>query len=605
MAGTINRAAESDDPPSGVGEGDVVEVGGRTESGVRVRKVLDSGRFRVPSFIYEITSTREDAVPLRLVEPIPETVSTEVIGFHEQYGKDHWRIVDDRVEFARTVDPGETVHTVCGVQVEEVDRLTEMLESPLIEVGDDESATDVDDGTTSQGDGGDGHDQRRGEGESRDRDETRTGTDETVEGWNEFGAADVQEDVTLNLEGSTRDGDESTSGDESARGEQTATRTETGTRTGVLDTGATADSPATVSDPSSDADVPTEGVAGTLVEELRSDHLSEEQKRRFREELNLRLNESTSSFVDHLQRRIRREQASLESKLESLESTVDDLYGLKADAQELERVGTTTDRLESAVSALDEKKATIDQLETVRDALEDLDERTPTGQAVRDLERAIEALERAKADAQAVETVQQHVDELAEVKADSRTVATLRKDVEDLGESKADVETVRSVRSDLAALDDTAARQQTTRQLANRTDDLSGRLDDLTERIDDLASRSATETRADELERRIHWLEEETARADAVAAIESDLETEYVTETGIGETIDEGIDERVRKYGPFWAGVCVLSLGIGLVVSVPLVGTVIALLGGTIAVTWWKHRIAVDDEEPGEADDTI
>ena len=600
MAGTINRAAESDDPPSGGGDGDVVEVDGRTESGVRVRKVLDSGRFRVPSFIYEITSTRDEAVSLRLVEPIPETVSTEVIGFHEQYGKDRWRIVDDdRVEFARTIDPGETVHTVCGVQVDEVHRLTEMLESPLIEVGDDESGTDVDDGSTSQGDGGHGHGQRRGEGGSRDRDEVGTGTDETVEGWNEFGAADVQEDVTLNLEGSTREGDGATSVDESAHGEQTATGT------GVLETGATADSPATVSDPSSDDDVPTEGVAGTLVEELRSGRLSEDQKRRFREELNLRLNESTSSFVDHLQQRIQREQASLESKLESLESTVDDLYGLKADTQELERVGSTTDRLESAVSALDEKKATIDQLGTVRDALEDLDERTPTGQAVRDLERAIEALERAKADGQAVETVQQHVDELAEVKADSRTVATLRRDVEELGESKADVETVRSVRSDLAALEDTAARQQTTRQLANRNDDLSGRLDDLTERIDDLASRSATETRADELERRIHWLEEETARANAVAAIESDLETEYVTETGIGETIDEGIDERVRKYGPFGAGVCVLSLGIGLVVSFPLVGIGIALLGGTIAGTWWKHRIAVDDEESEKADDAI
>jgi hypothetical protein len=81
---------------------DVVAGEGRSKAGIEVQKVLHRGQFEVPSLVYRIQSTRQEAVTVRLVDQIPEGLPMEAVGFHESYGKQYWSVLGggDRVRQA-------------------------------------------------------------------------------------------------------------------------------------------------------------------------------------------------------------------------------------------------------------------------------------------------------------------------------------------------------------------------------------------------------------------------------------------------------------------------------------------------------------------------
>ncbi|WP_049982141.1 hypothetical protein [Halorubrum sp. BV1] len=108
---------------------------GRTvdEDGVRVEKSFTEDAFPVPAVRYDLSSDREDAVRVRIVDQIPESFPMDRIGFHPDYESDNWTAYKDhRVEFERVLEPGDAVETVFGIRDDDPD-LDGFLETPVIE----------------------------------------------------------------------------------------------------------------------------------------------------------------------------------------------------------------------------------------------------------------------------------------------------------------------------------------------------------------------------------------------------------------------------------------------------------------------------------------
>jgi len=55
------------------------------EDGIRVEKSFTDDAFPVPAVMYELSSTREDPVRVRIVDRIPESFPMDRIGFHPEY----------------------------------------------------------------------------------------------------------------------------------------------------------------------------------------------------------------------------------------------------------------------------------------------------------------------------------------------------------------------------------------------------------------------------------------------------------------------------------------------------------------------------------------
>ena len=115
----------------------VVETGG-----VTVSKFFNAEDFPVPAVAFEVHSSREDAVTLRIVDEIPDEFGIDQIGFHPEYGSEHWTASGDGVvRFEREIDARESFTTVYGVRMEDGQDETPFLSAPTIEI----EGEDIDD----------------------------------------------------------------------------------------------------------------------------------------------------------------------------------------------------------------------------------------------------------------------------------------------------------------------------------------------------------------------------------------------------------------------------------------------------------------------------
>ncbi|MFB6270500.1 MAG: hypothetical protein ABEH83_11180, partial [Halobacterium sp.] len=115
----------------------VVETGG-----VTVSKFFNAEDFPVPAVAFEVDSSRDDAVTLRIVDEIPDEFGIDQIGFHPEYGSEHWTASGDGVvRFEREIEPGESFTTVYGVRMEEGQDETPFLSAPTVEI----EGEDIDD----------------------------------------------------------------------------------------------------------------------------------------------------------------------------------------------------------------------------------------------------------------------------------------------------------------------------------------------------------------------------------------------------------------------------------------------------------------------------
>ncbi|WP_336036744.1 hypothetical protein [Halobacterium yunchengense] len=103
--------------------------------GVTVSKFFNAEDFPVPAVAFDVESGRTDEVTLRIVDEIPEEFGIDQIGFHPEYGSEHWTASGDGVvRFERDLEPGESFTTVYGVRMEEGQDETPFLSAPTVEL---------------------------------------------------------------------------------------------------------------------------------------------------------------------------------------------------------------------------------------------------------------------------------------------------------------------------------------------------------------------------------------------------------------------------------------------------------------------------------------
>jgi phage shock protein A len=103
--------------------------------GVTVSKFFNAEDFPVPAVAFEVTSKRDADGTLSITDEIPDEFGIDQIGFHPEYGSEHWTATGDGVvQFEREVDAGEEFTTVYGVRMEDGQDETPFLSAPDVEV---------------------------------------------------------------------------------------------------------------------------------------------------------------------------------------------------------------------------------------------------------------------------------------------------------------------------------------------------------------------------------------------------------------------------------------------------------------------------------------
>ncbi|MFD1597845.1 hypothetical protein ACFSBX_02580, partial [Halobellus rarus] len=101
---------------------------------VSVEKSFAEDEFPVPAIKFRLSAESDDPVHIRLVDQIPEDFPMEGVGFHPDYESDNWTAYKDhRVEYERTLDPGEETTTVYGIRLEQASDVEGFLGEPILE----------------------------------------------------------------------------------------------------------------------------------------------------------------------------------------------------------------------------------------------------------------------------------------------------------------------------------------------------------------------------------------------------------------------------------------------------------------------------------------
>lgn len=114
--------------------------------GIRVTKSFDADDFPVPAVRFDVTSTRDDETTLTITDEIPDEFDIDQIGFHPEYGSEHWAATGDGVvRFERSIEPDESFTTVYGVRMGDDEEPSALLDAPTVTVGDEAPATGIED----------------------------------------------------------------------------------------------------------------------------------------------------------------------------------------------------------------------------------------------------------------------------------------------------------------------------------------------------------------------------------------------------------------------------------------------------------------------------
>lgn len=452
------------------------------QDGLTVTKSFSENEFPVPAVTFDVESAREEEVELRIVDAIPDEFGVEQIGFHPDYGSEHWTATGDgEVRFERTVEPGESFTTVYGVRLDPDDEPTPFLEKPTIDVDAAESASAeaVPEESSSvvrelaRGDResvpGLEPDAEPGGSESIDPDvggEPEPDVGEEVEpdvgdeGTHSVDPDGVGESEPVSVESDDQPVDAATAASEAASGPEPSEIAEEPNRIGEDDP--VPDSPA--SEPPSDAtdgdepaqmtaeDVaetgadlgatpveeqsadPESGAVATktmsegdttsliaaLAEELRNDAVPDEDLETLRAAL-AEEPESREVRIEHLQSRV----SDLEAYTDALKAFIDE----KGRGRELlEAVESSVDALEGDVQGLEERlEAAAEDRSRTAEHLESLED---TVEAIAGVAEEIEAVrEDIESQDARIETLEERTDDLAALEGDVDELAT---DLEEL-----------------------------------------------------------------------------------------------------------------------------------------------------------------------------
>lgn len=87
-----------------------------SDDDVTVRKTVDTEEFQTVAVVLEVTSDRDEVARVQIVDAVPDAVPMDDIGFHLDYGAEHWSVEDGAVVFERDLEPDETYTTIYGIR---------------------------------------------------------------------------------------------------------------------------------------------------------------------------------------------------------------------------------------------------------------------------------------------------------------------------------------------------------------------------------------------------------------------------------------------------------------------------------------------------------
>ncbi|WP_302080375.1 hypothetical protein [Salinibaculum rarum] len=368
----------------------------RTSSdGVTVTKRFEEDEFPVPAIAFEFVSERDEAVTVTLTDQVPESVAVEDLGFHPEYGSEHWTIDEKQITFERELEAEAEYTTVYGIRATGADNVEKFLTEPTIETVepplDGETADDMDtDDIIPESDSDVVKDAISGEGEVPGLEDEDESTDEDI------GTLDLKD--PNEAQGETRVTDDSSDDEpEESATEDSSDSTDDSAETAA----ATIDGESVVSAMAAEIrqnDVPlddlklvqraidkladrddTDGVHDARVEKLQSDVAD---LRAYTDALEEFLEESGTG--DQLIQ-------DFESQLESFDQTLDDVQSELSETNttvsevrtemddvndDVESMGETVDDLEQSLATVEENVAEIEEKVTNGDVagrLEDIE----------------------------------------------------------------------------------------------------------------------------------------------------------------------------------------------------------------------------------------
>jgi predicted nucleic acid-binding Zn-ribbon protein len=388
-----------------------------SSDGVTVDKRFEEDEFPVPAIAFEIRSERSESVTVTIVDEVPADVAVEDLGFHPEYGSEHWTIDEERITFEREMDAGSEYTTVYGIRATGTEDVEKFLTEPVIESVDPPLDEDETDGAVVDEDSTDVvRDVISGDSDGVPGLDEDDGEDEDVE------TLDLKDPNDPSDDGPT--GGAATPTASSANGEGDA-------------------------DADGDGDGETasvESLVGALAAELRNGNVDEDDVKLLRKAFDL-VDDGSGGSVDARIQRLQTEVADLLAYTDALEEFLDEngtaeqtIEGFREEVEslqsELQEVGelarsheealadvqTTVDGVESTVDSLEsELDGVLEEVESVRSEVDDVESSVSSVEnTVGDVEESVDNVE------ESVEDVETTVDDVEE------SVDSVESDVEDV-----------------------------------------------------------------------------------------------------------------------------------------------------------------------------
>jgi hypothetical protein len=408
---------------------------------VTVTKRIDRDRFNTPAVILDITSTADRSTSVTVTEPIPDSFPLANIGFHPEFGSEHWAISEDKIVFNRTLAPDDEYTTVYGLRNVTNDSLTKFLNSETVVSAGDSIGVALED-TTSGDDTAEEllmeHDDEtvrrvitgandslvESEDEDTGVEEEDTGEDTGVEegdadedtGVETDVDVDAVSDVTEDVAEETEDGEKILASEFEDLEEEID-----GSEVEDVETGEATDEYEKLPD----------SVAEALAGEIRDGSITEEDERVLRETFSQP--PETQRNVDIRIKRLQTEVADLAAYVDEFERILevgDDEY-LESLEATLTEVTERVESLEESIDTVNRRLAEIEAgLETPRDDLGELEDRSGDADA---LEGRLENVEMAVEDILYLEEdVMELNDQLDVVQQLDETVEKLDAEMEEM-----------------------------------------------------------------------------------------------------------------------------------------------------------------------------
>jgi len=486
-----------------------------SSEGVRVLKRFAADEFPVPAIAFELSSGRDEPVTVKLSDPVPDSVDVEDLGFHPDYGSEHWTIEEDRITFEREIEPDASYTTVYGIRA--VDDIEQFLTDPTIEVvdpplpetsGNEEPALGSDDALVE--------DAIAAGAVSEGSDESKEMTETEVDVPSTLDLGDPSGETTGATPGDVSNG---TADDSTAATAATA----------ALENGATAPSGA-----GGGHHVDEDSLVAALATELRENDIPQEDLAALREVLVVESGRVGAG--------------STVARLNQLQEDITELRAYTNALEEfLDENGTGTQLIESFEEELESFEERIDHLETefdveVRDRLDDLEVTFETLES--DVAAELDRLDSIESDLERLDSIESDLERLDSIESDLERLDDLESDLERLDDLESDLERLDSIESDLERLDSIESDLERLDDLESDLERLDSIESDL-ERLDDLESDLE---RLDSIESDLERLDSIESDLERLDSIESDLERLDDLESDL-ESIQKWKEQLIKTLG--------------------------------------------------------